>query len=213
PTRQQLAGHDPSQAIAAAYSRSGRRESGVAAMHADLMTYLPDDLLTKVDITSMAHGLECRSPFLDHKVVEQAAKIPYAYLTHGGDPKPLLTSTFPQFFPETIRKRPKMGFRVPLDHWFRQTHADYVRDTLLSDRAVARGYFQRAAIERLLDEHRQGRWNHGDRLWALLCLETWHQTFLDARPAVTAVASNGHAGRGKPHAATNVLAEKGANLT
>ncbi len=188
-TREQLVGHDPSHSVAAAYRQSGRRERGVSAMHADLLTYLPDDLLTKVDVASMAHGLECRSPFLDHKVVELAAQIPYAYLTSGGGPKPLLTSTFPQFFPEAIRRRPKMGFRVPLDHWFRQTHADYVRDTLLSERAVSRGYFERTAIKRMLDEHRQGRWNHGDRLWALLCLETWHQTFLDASPSATASAA------------------------
>lgn len=192
-TRNRLAGHDPSQVVAGAYTQSGRNDAGIRAMHADLLTYLPCDLLAKVDITSMAHGLECRSPFLDHKVVELATTIPYAYLNNGGDPKPLLTSTFPQFFPPSVRKRPKMGFRIPLDHWFRQTHADFVRDMLLSDRALSRGYFKRAAVERLIDDHQQGRWNHGDRLWTLLFLEQWHQTMSSSTPPVRPSTVSPHA--------------------
>ncbi len=155
------------------------RDPGKKAMLVDLQSYLPCDLLAKVDITSMAHGLECRCPLLDHQVVELAASIPYDKLVDGKHPKPMLTSTFPELFPTALRERPKMGFSVPLGDWFRHELWDLARDTLLDQTSLDRGYFRRASIEQLFDHHKHGLWNHGDRIWALLCLEHWHRTFLD----------------------------------
>ena len=148
-------------------------------MHADLATYLPCDLLAKVDVTSMAHGLECRSPMLDHHVVELAMAIPFRLMSSGEGAKPLLTSAVPEIVPRELRNRDKMGFRIPLDHWFRRDLAQLAREIILGPQCLARGYFRPEALQQLFDEHESGRWNHGDRLWTLLCLEQWHRTFID----------------------------------
>lgn len=157
------------------------RVPGKQAMLVDLLTYLPCDLLAKVDITSMAHGLECRCPFLDHRIVEIAASIPYRQLVHGNGQKPMLTSTLPEMFPDVLRARKKTGFSMPVGHWFRGQLESFAREVLLDKRSLERGYFRRASMEQLLDEHKSGSWNHGDRIWALLCLELWHSTFVDSR--------------------------------
>jgi len=147
-------------------------------------------LLAKVDITSMAHGLECRCPFLDERLVEFAVSIPFRQLMEGGGPKPLVTSTFAEFFPESLKQRPKMGFEVPLDHWFRGPLSELADDFFLSETSLARGYFRRDSLEVLLEEHRSGRWNHGNRLWSLVCLEAWHRTYIDSAEIPTAPISD-----------------------
>ncbi len=157
---------------------------GIRAMRADLQSYLPCDLLAKVDIASMAHGLECRCPFLDHHVVELAAKFPFAALTASGDTKPMLTTTFSQLIPPELRRRPKMGFSVPLDRWFRNDLEQFARDTLLASDAFCHTYFRPSGIDRLLQEHQSGEWGHGDRIWSLLFFELWGQT-IAKHPAAT----------------------------
>ncbi len=147
--------------------------TGMRAMRADMQSYLPCDLLAKVDITSMAHGLECRSPFLDHHVVEAASRFSFAQLDRPGQIKPILTQTFKQHLPKRLRERPKMGFSVPLDRWFRNDLESFARETLLSNQAFCHTYFQPSAIERLLNEHQSKTWRHGDRIWSLLFLELW----------------------------------------
>ena len=169
-----------------AMMRSDRRSAGTRAMHTDLQTYLPCDLLTKVDITSMAHGLECRSPFLDHRLVEFAVSLPFRALVQGRTVKPLLTETFSELIPPPLRNRGKMGFRIPLDDWFRGNLSQTARDLLLGPQSMARGYFRAGAIQNLLHEHRSARWNHGDRIWSLLCLEMWHRTLIDCQELPTA---------------------------
>ncbi len=175
----QLAHVDTAAAVATAFDASRGRSPGTQAMHADLRTYLPDDLLAKVDITSMAHGLECRAPFLDHRVVELAVSIPFRYLREGVGPKPMLTSALPGLMPPPLLQRGKSGFRIPLDNWFRGELRPLAHDLLLSTASLERGYFRPAAIRDLLSQHESGRWNHGDRIWALVFLEKWHRTFLD----------------------------------
>ena len=170
---------DAGEFVAQRIAESHRSSAGRQAMNADLETYLPCDLLAKVDITSMAHGLECRCPFLDERLVEFAVSIRFRQLMEGGGSKPLVTSTFAEFFPESLKQRPKMGFEVPLDHWFRGPLSELADDFLLSDSSLARGYFRRTALENLLAEHRSGQWNHGNRLWSLICLEAWHRTYID----------------------------------
>ena len=136
------------------------------------MTYLPDDLMAKVDIASMAHGLEARSPFLDHRIVEFAAGLPIAEKTS----KRLLKRRFAGRLPPEILSRPKMGFGVPLSDWFRGPLRELARDHLSRDR----GYFRLEAVRRLLDDHVAGRADHGFRLWALVVLEAWHRVYIDA---------------------------------
>ncbi|PHR94614.1 MAG: asparagine synthase (glutamine-hydrolyzing) [Blastopirellula sp.] len=170
----------PEEFVAGPIRNSKSRPTGTRAMHADLQTYLPCDLLTKVDITSMANGLECRSPFLDHHVVEYALSIPFHQQCKGTSVKPMLSETFAKYFPPKLQNRPKMGFRVPLDDWFRGPLREFARDIILDPQAIDRGYFQRQSLETMLEDHISGRWNHGDRIWSLVCLELWHKRFIDA---------------------------------
>ncbi len=148
---------------------------GVRAMRTDSASYLPCDLLTKVDITSMTHSLECRSPFLDHHVVEAAYQIPFQQLTKANRVKPFLVDAFAEHLTPRLRNRPKMGFSVPLDRWFRTDLRDYARDHLLASDATCHQFLSPNAIERMLDDHHHGQWNHGGRIWSLLFFERWGQ--------------------------------------
>lgn len=183
--RAQLDGADAFAFIEAAYGRCCDRDIVTRTMCADVHSYLPCDILTKVDIASMACSLEARSPFLDHHVAELAARMPVRLKQQGTRGKVILTDTFSDLLPQSIQTRTKMGFGVPLDVWFRGELRSLVRDTLLSNRALQRGYFNREAIERLITEHEQEVLNHSSRLWLLLVFEGWCRTFLDGSAAPT----------------------------
>ncbi len=145
----------------------------------DTRSYLPDDLLVKMDRATMAHGLEVRSPLLDHKLVEFAAALPTHLKIRHHESKFLLKTVMRGRLPESVLQRPKQGFAVPIDRWFREEARDLVRDTLLSTRSIGRGYFDPAQLRRLLDAHQQEGERHGDRLYALLMLELWHREYAD----------------------------------
>jgi asparagine synthase (glutamine-hydrolysing) len=145
----------------------------------DTMSYLPDDLLVKVDRATMAHGLEARSPFLDHQLIEFCAALPVEYKIRRGETKYLLKAVMGERLPASILQRPKMGFGVPIDQWFKGECRAMVEDTLLSSRSLQRGYFEPAAIRRLVMEQRQGRASYGSRVYALLMLELWHHEYVD----------------------------------
>ncbi|MCE9552614.1 MAG: asparagine synthase (glutamine-hydrolyzing) [Planctomycetes bacterium] len=171
---------DPAEFLATAWRRVGHRDPVTQASLADLQTYLPCDLLAKVDITSMAHSLECRQPMLDQRVVELAVGMPRRLKYRRGRGKRILQETFGHLLPESVFKRPKMGFGVPLEHWFRGSLGTYAREVLLDPVATGRGYFRTAAVEALLNEHQAGKQDHSPRLWALLFLEIWHHRWVDA---------------------------------
>jgi asparagine synthase (glutamine-hydrolysing) len=151
-------------------------------MDVDVNRYLPDALLVKVDIATMAFGLEGRSPLLDHKFMETAASLPAHMKRRDGVSKYIFKQAARSLIPREIIDRPKKGFSVPLDHWFRHELKELARDLLLDTRAAQRGYFHKPVVERLLTEHASGvrQWN--EQLWNLLMLELWHRTFVDARP-------------------------------
>ncbi len=174
-----LPGPDPIEFFEAAMAGAGRRDPITATSLADLVTYLPCDLMTKVDVASMAHGLECRQPFLDHRVVELAAGMPVGHKFRFGRGKRLLLHAFADLLPGPIRRRRKMGFGVPLDHWFRNELRTMTRDVLLDPHTLDRGYFRPEAVRRMLDDHQQGRFDHAARLWSLLVLELWHRQWVD----------------------------------
>lgn len=150
------------------------------ALYADVMMYLPDDLLVKVDIASMANSLEARSPFLDHKFMEFVAKIPSGLKLRGRTGKYILKRALTNILPDKILKRKKMGFGVPIDHWFRNELKDMAYDTILSKKAIDRGYFKKEALRKILDEHSSGKWNWHNHIWNLLMLELWNQMFIDS---------------------------------
>jgi asparagine synthase (glutamine-hydrolysing) len=177
---QKLPDHDPAEFVNAALSRSGNRDVVTAASLADLVTYLPSDLCCKVDVATMAHGLECRQPLLDHRVVELAAAMPSRFKLRGGRGKWILERAFGHLLPREVFHRKKTGFGVPLDSWFRHELKDMVHDMLLSRGALERSYFRRSTIEQLLAEHSGGRVDHSARLWSLLVLELWHREWSDS---------------------------------
>ncbi len=176
-----LSGVGPaSEFITAEYAKAPNRDFVSRTTFVDLATYLPGDLLTKVDVASMAHSLEVRSPFLDHKVVEMAVGMPVGLKMRGFNGKYILKKAFADLLPEPILTRPKMGFGVPISRWFRTDLARFVRNVLLDDASLARGVFRPEAVRLLIDEHTSGVFDHGYRIWALLMLELWHRTFIDA---------------------------------
>jgi asparagine synthase (glutamine-hydrolysing) len=170
---------DPLEFLGAAWARSSGRDPVTAASLADLVTYLACDLMTKVDIASMAHGLECRQPLLDYRVVELAARMPLQRKFRRGRGKRIFLEAFADLLPKEILHRGKMGFGVPLDRWFRGPLAGYARQTLLDGRTLARGLFRPEAIRGLVEDHLAGRFDHSYRLWALLVLELWQRRWMD----------------------------------
>ena len=149
----------------------------------DIHTYLPDDLMVKVDVASMAHGLEGRSPLLDHEFMEWAAAIPESVKMAQGVTKSLFKRAMEPYLDRDLLYRSKMGFGCPIDHWFRAELKEMAYDVLLSPTATARGIFRRDYVQRLLDEHVSGANAHHARLWALLMLELWFRMWVD-RPGV-----------------------------
>ena len=161
-------------------------ESLVAgANRADLHTYLPDDLMVKVDVASMAHGLEARSPLLDHVLLEWAARIPAETKLAAGRSKALFKAAMAPYLPRAVVHRRKMGFACPIDQWLRRELRPLAYDTLLAQQARERGLFRPDYVRRLLDEHCTRRRDHHNRLWALLMLELWFRMWIDgaAEPA------------------------------
>jgi asparagine synthase (glutamine-hydrolysing) len=140
---------------------------------ANFASYLPDDLLVKTDRCTMAHSLEARSPLLDTALAEYAASLPDEFKLTRTRTKAILRDAFADLIPPDIGKRPKTGFGVPLDRWFRTELRDYVRDLLLPRSAAIATYVRPDAMSRLVDDHLAGRINAGHRLWALVCFERW----------------------------------------
>jgi asparagine synthase (glutamine-hydrolysing) len=143
------------------------------ALAVDRITYLAEDLLTKVDRASMLHALEVRSPFMDPDVVTFAAGLTTDQLLKGG-PKRMLREAFAADLPDFVFKRRKMGFAVPIGDWFRGELRPMLRDHLFAADSFARQHFDVATVERLVEEHEQSRVDHSQRLYALLMLELWH---------------------------------------
>jgi asparagine synthase (glutamine-hydrolysing) len=149
------------------------------ALMADTSHYLPNDLLVKVDIATMAVSLEARSPFLDHRVMEFAASLPARYKLRGLTTKLLLKKALKGLLPSENLTRSKMGFGVPIGRWFRDELKGFLKETILSERAHSRGYFKREALNHVVQEHTEGRRDYAHQLWTLLMLELWHREFTD----------------------------------
>ena len=147
-------------------------------LYADIKTYLVE-LLMKQDQMSMAASIESRVPFLDHKLVEFVARMPDAWKLSGWTTKRVLREAMKGILPESILRRPKMGFPVPFAAWTRGAWNGVARDVLLDRRSRERGIINPSAVERLLAAHAAGTTNGGDRIWSLMNLELWYRTFID----------------------------------
>jgi asparagine synthase (glutamine-hydrolysing) len=179
--RDQLAGHHGERWLLGIWEEVDRDglESLDRMLAVDVETYLPYDLLVKMDIATMANSLEVRSPFLDHKVMEFCAQLPCRYKLSGLTLKYLLKKAGAQLLPAQTRKRRKMGFGVPVTDWMRGELRPWVEDVLLSPSALKRGYFEPEALRQFVRARLDGQRVQSFELWALLWLELWHQEFMD----------------------------------
>nr|MBA2734022.1 asparagine synthetase B [Acidobacteriota bacterium] len=154
-----------------------------ALLYIDSKTYLPGDILTKVDRMSMAASLETRAPLLDHKLIEFVTRIPASMKMRGLETKHILKRAVQDLVPPEILDRPKQGFGVPLQQWINSQLRGRIRETLTSQRARTRGYVEPRYVDLLLDEHERNRRDHSSQLWALFMLELWHRLFQDEEHA------------------------------
>lgn len=170
----QLPDEDPRWFLKKYWSAAdGDATSAVARL--DLQTYLPCDLMHKVDMASMAHALECRQPMLDHRVVEWAAMLPRQAKLRWLKGKRIVRQTFGHLLPKAIWTRPKMGFGVPLDHWLRGELRPLLQEVLLGCDGSVGTLFRRDTVEQLIGDHLERRFDHAYRLWALLVFELWRR--------------------------------------
>jgi len=160
------------------YSKTEKFDWLDKILYTDIHSYLPDDLLVKVDIASMAHALEIRSPFLDHELLELTAKMPSSLKLRGYNKKYLLKKIAYKYLPKECIERPKQGFGVPLEHWFRTKLNDYLKEQLLDKKFLNLG-FKREGIEKLINDHANHKQNYANHLWALLILREWLRTWFE----------------------------------
>ncbi len=184
--RATLAGWNVERALEAQLARFASLPAHSRMMRLDFETYLPEDVLTKVDRMSMAHSIESRVPLLDNRVIDFAATLPSDLKILNGRRKHILKEAARTLLPAGILDRKKQGFGVPLGAWFRGGLTDVFSDVLRSPLTRQRGYFEPRFVDRLVDEHLSGRRDHTLRLWQLMVFELWHRQYLDAPAAVSA---------------------------
>ncbi|PYS30285.1 MAG: asparagine synthase (glutamine-hydrolyzing) [Acidobacteria bacterium] len=173
----EIQNHDP-RAASLALLQKGKGHWLSSLQYSDIKSYLPNDILTKVDRMSMAHSIEARVPLLDHKLVEFAATIPPELKMKGNTTKYIFKRAMEGLLPNEILYRPKRGFAVPLSRWFRGRLGPFVRDLLLSRTSIERGIFRKSYIERLIEMNDQGR-AMDLQLWTLITFELWCRRFID----------------------------------
>jgi asparagine synthase (glutamine-hydrolysing) len=181
--RRSLHGHDPFRAFKEHFERVRGQDHLNRILYVDLKTWLPNDILVKMDRMAMASSLEVRSPLLDHKVIEFAAGLPPDLKYRNGTSKYLLKRYAERGVPSSVIHRPKMGFSIPLAAWLRGALRDTGQDLLLSERALGRGYFMPDRVRTMWGRHQSGVRDHSHHLWGLMMLELWHRLFVDQMPA------------------------------
>ena len=170
---------DPFAAFRDAYAACPSADPLDRAMYVDVKTYLPDDILTKVDRMSMAVSLEAREPMLDHTLLEFAAAVPSSLKLRGGVSKYLLRRLLTPLVPAEVVNGRKHGFEVPIGEWLRGPLAEMGEDLLFDGRLRARGLFRNGALAGLWKEHQDGTRDHRHRLWSVVMLELWFRQFVD----------------------------------
>jgi asparagine synthase (glutamine-hydrolysing) len=165
--------------------RAPSREPLAQLLYLDTKTYLPGDILTKVDRMSMLASLEARAPMVDHVFLEWATGLTSEWKMRGGEQKYILRKLAERLgVPREVLHRPKQGFALPLLHWTRHELKEMIQSVLLDPRTLGRGYLNPHAVRQLLDEHFRERRNHAGRIWRLLMLELWHRNYVDNIPSI-----------------------------
>ena len=180
--RRSLARYNSTDRFIKLFAAPGSHERLNRLLYLDSKTYLPGDILTKVDRMSMAHSVEAREPLLDYKLIEFAQRVPASLKLRGAETKSILKRAMRGIIPDEIINRPKQGFGVPMQKWFREDLREMVIDTLTDSRTRQRGYFNQRAVSAILREHLSGRRDNSRHLWSLLMLELWHRAFVDHQP-------------------------------
>ena len=167
-----------------------------AAAWADTHTYLPDDILVKMDVASMAHSLEVRCPLLDHKLMEWAVTVPEDQRFSGRETKSLFKKALEPYLPREVLYRSKMGFGAPIDVWLRGDMREFAYDVLLDQTARQRGLFDMTHVRGMLDtQARQRKRGLTDRIWALLMLELWFRMWIDPAESIAVPLQCKHVAR------------------
>ncbi|MBL8191716.1 MAG: asparagine synthase (glutamine-hydrolyzing) [Acidobacteria bacterium] len=183
--KRDLNGHDSSAAFEDLFAEPRSADQIERLLYLDSKTYLPGDILTKVDRMSMAHSIEARVPLLDYKLIEFVETIPSNLKLRGQTTKYILKQAMADLIPKEIVHRPKMGFGVPLRKWLNNELRELLYDTLTDRQARERGLLNPRAVLALLDEHARGRRDNSLHLWGLLNLELWHRSFIDRQPELS----------------------------
>lgn len=175
--------HGTPEILEAAWANSSGDSLVNVMLEVDANTYLPDDLLVKADIATMASSLEGRSPLLDHQLMEFAATLPGHLKLQGTEKKVVLRDALRGWIPDRILDGPKRGFGLPMaGEWFRGELRGFISDVLTDPGTLARGYFREDRIRAFLNEHLEGTRDHGMQLWGLMMLELWHREVADRPP-------------------------------
>jgi asparagine synthase (glutamine-hydrolysing) len=175
----QIVEHDPLAFSRWVLKHAGHLDVVSRYQYLDTLQYLPADILTKVDRMSMANSLEVRSPLLDYTVAEYMATLPLSFKLRGGTSKYLLRKLCERLLPASVLTKRKQGFAIPKDRWFQNDLRAFAEDLLLDSRTLARGYFRKDSLSRLLKYHVTGRRDYSTWIWCLIVLEMWHRLFLD----------------------------------
>lgn len=181
-SRRTLAGYDPAASFEQAFAAPACRDRLERLLYLDSKTYLPGDILVKVDRMSMAHSIETRAPLLDQRLIEFVQTIPAPLKLRGLEGKYILKRAVEGLVPGEILHRPKQGFDVPINRWFNRELRELLDDTLRDRRTRERGNLNHRAVLAILDEHRRGVRDHARHLWGLLTMELWQRAFIDRRP-------------------------------
>lgn len=171
-------GYDPAEHTLKYWDKVQGADILTHMLYTDIKTYLPGDILVKVDRMSMAHSLEVRAPLLDYHIVEYAASLPSNWKIRGGAKKHILKMAFAKHLPRSILNRRKHGFTVPLDYWFRRDLIALTEQYLLKSPVISE-YFSVPELRRILEEHRSEKLNHGTLLWSLLSFALWQRRYLN----------------------------------
>jgi len=178
--RELLGSWQPDEVIREPWAASAAPSRVERMLDTDVNTYLPDDLLVKMDIATMAYSVEGRSPFLDHKLMEFCAALPQDLKLRGMTGKVLLKSALRGIVPDEVLDRPKMGFGVPLARWFREELRSMPGELLLSSDSRVHAYVRPDAIRRMISDHHAAVADHSLRLWVLVQLESWHREVVES---------------------------------
>jgi asparagine synthase (glutamine-hydrolysing) len=177
--RRELQGYHASEVMLAHAANAPTDDPLAMVQYLDMKTYLPGDILTKVDRASMAHALEVRVPLLDHQFVEWASGLPSTMKLRAGEGKYIFKKSMQTYLSDDILYRPKMGFSIPVSSWLRGPLRQRVRDAVLGPTIAATGIFNMAFLTELVDLHESGRRDNSAPLWSLLMFEAFLRNVLE----------------------------------